>query len=181
MADNGSTFSNNELIETLAMGSLQSMMNGNNMGNNHFPQQPQYQSGKGGGGQWYRGGRDFGHTLRQQPHPLAKTRYRCWYRLQFGFLTPSLAILDSLGIARGITPAVMEVLSDAAANAAQAAPAGVPEKRKARTSLQVQQDKLSVLEDKLNVLQAAQSALEASSRTRLRARATRTRSPSTRS
>ena len=65
MADNGSTFGN-KLLETLAMGSLQSMMNGNAAGNNIPPQQPQYGQGKGGGGQWFRGGRGYGHIQRQQ-------------------------------------------------------------------------------------------------------------------
>ena len=66
MADNGSSFSN-KLLETLAMGSLQNLMNGNAAGNIQQSQQQQQYSGKGGGGQWYRGGRGFGHTLRQQP------------------------------------------------------------------------------------------------------------------
>ena len=66
MTDNGSAFSN-KLLETLAMGSLQNRMNGNSAGNNQQPQQMQYPQGKGAGGQWYRGGRGFGHSLRQQP------------------------------------------------------------------------------------------------------------------
>ena len=69
MTDNGSAFSN-KLIETLAMGSLQNLMNSNAAGNNQQPQQLQYHQGKGGGGQWYshyRGGRGSGHTQRQQP------------------------------------------------------------------------------------------------------------------
>lgn len=54
----------------------------------------------------------------------------------------------------------MEVLSDAAANAAQAARPSVPEKRGKRSTLQVQQDKLSALEEKLSVLVSAHAVLE---------------------
>ena len=64
MTDNGSNFGN-KLLETLAMGSLQNLMNSNTTGNNQG-QQPQYNHGKGGGGNWFRGGRGLGHSLRQQ-------------------------------------------------------------------------------------------------------------------